>query len=621
MTVTVPTTNQEPAPPGGGFLLGPSRPGASWTPERLSEEHRAIRDALAEFIEREIEPRTAALEARSYEAHREVLARLGEAGFLGVEVPVEDGGAGLDRRTAVLVTEALGRTGSFAVTYGAHAGIGTLPLVFFGRDDQRARYLPGLAAGRLVGAYALTEPAAGSDAMAIRTRATRLPDGRFRLDGSKQFITNAGFADLFTVYAKVDGEAFTAFLVERNDPGLGVGPEEEKLGIHGASTCPVILDGVVVGPERVLGEIGQGHRVAFNILNVGRFKLAAACLGTMRPILATAVAYAQQRSAFGRPIGRFPLVAGKLVGMAARIYAVEALVYRLAGLIDARFGADEGAAATSTGRSEGGTAETGGGPAGGAAQLRALEEYAAECSIAKVFASEALDWVVDEFVQVHGGYGYIESYPAARAYRDARINRIWEGTNEINRLLVSQTLLRRAMRGRLDLLGAVGRAQEALLGGSTGPTMPGSGGAATPLAAERAQLEGLRTATLLLAGSAFSRFGTGLEEEQEIVAGIADLAGACLVGESAVLRAEQAATELAAERAAVHLDLARLVVADLLGPAELVARGLVGSVAAGDDARVLASGLRRLFRTEPVDRIAIGRRLGEAVLAAGGSPV
>ena len=404
--------------PGGGFLLGPTPAGTAATPERLSGEQRAIREALAAFVEREIVPRREALEARDYAAHREVLARLGEAGFLGVEVPAEYGGAGLDRVTAVVVAEALGGTGSFTVTYGAHAGIGTLPLVFFGTDDQRRRYLPGLAAGTLVGAYALTEPGAGSDAMGIRTRATRLPDGRFRLDGAKQFITNAGFADLFTLYAKVDGEAFTAFLVERGDGGLTVGVEEEKMGIHGASTCPLSLDGVVVGPERVLGEVGQGHRVAFNILNVGRFKLAAACLGAMRPALATAVAYARERRAFGRAIADFGLVAAKLVGMATRIYAVESLVYRLAGLVDARLAAAEAeaAGAGAAGISQSGS---GGTPAAGSethqaethqedgrgAYRRALEEYAVECSIAKVFASEALNWVVDELVQVHGGAG------------------------------------------------------------------------------------------------------------------------------------------------------------------------------------------------------------------------
>ncbi len=588
--------------PGGGFLLGPAAPGSAATPERLTEEQRAIRAALREFVEREIVPRRDALEARDYGAHRDVLARLGEAGFLGVEVPVEYGGAGLDRVTAVVVAEALGGAGSFTVTYGAHAGIGTLPLVFFGTDDQRRRYLPGLAAGTLVGAYALTEPGAGSDAMAIRTRAERLPDGRFRLDGAKQFITNAGFADLFTVYAKVDGEAFTAFLVERQDPGLSVGGEESKLGIHGASTCPLTFDGTIVGPDRLLGEIGRGHRVAFNILNVGRFKLAAACLGAMRPALTTAVAYARERRAFGRPIADFPLVAAKLTGMATRIYAVESLVYRLAGLVDARLAAAEAEAARAGDPTD--------------AYRGALEEYAVECSIAKVFASEALDRVVDELVQVHGGYGYVESYPAARAYRDARINRIWEGTNEINRLLVPGTLLRRATAGRLDLLSAARAAQEAVLVGS-----PLGGAASTgALGPSRARLEGLRQATLLLAGSAVTRFGSDLEAEQEILAGLADLAIACFAGEAVLLRAEQAADDDPA-RAGLHADLATLVVDDLLGPAELTARRLAGVMATGDEARVLAAAVRRLFRADPADLVALGRRVAAAVLAAGGPPI
>ncbi len=607
-----------PLVPGGGFLLGPAAPGSAATPERLTEEQRAIRAALREFVEREIGPRRDALEARDYGAHRTVLARLGEAGFLGVEVPVEYGGAGLDRVTAVVVAEALGGAGSFTVTYGAHAGIGTLPLVFFGTDAQRRRYLPGLAAGTLVGAYALTEPGAGSDAMAIRTRAERLPDGRFQLDGAKQFITNAGFADLFTVYAKVDGEAFTAFLVERQDPGLSVGPEEAKMGIHGASTCPVTFEGTIVGPDRVLGEIGQGHRVAFNILNVGRFKLAAACLGAMRPALVAAVAYARERRAFGRPIADFPLVAAKLVGMAIRIYAVESLVYRLAGLVDARLGAAEAEAAGAAVPTSGPAPTPGAHPeAVRDAYRRALEEYAVECSIAKVFASEALDWVVDELVQIHGGYGYVESYPAARAYRDARINRIWEGTNEINRLLVPGTLLRRATAGRLDLLSAARAAQEAVLGGSAVAGSAGSTGEGGPL---RARLEGLRQATLLLAGSAVTRFGSDLEAEQEVLAGLADLAIACFAGQAVLLRAEQAAGD-DPTRAALHLDLATLVVDDLLGSAELAARRLSGAVAAGDEGRVLAAALRRLFRSDPVDLVALGRRVAAAVLASGGTPL
>lgn len=605
MTTEEALARRAPQVPGGGFLLGLAAPGSAATPERLSEEQRAIRTALRAFVEREVEPRRDALEARDYQAHRTVLARLGEAGFLGVEVPVEYGGAGLDRVTAVVVAEALGGCGSFTVTYGAHAGIGTLPIVFFGTDAQRQRYLPGLAAGTLVGAYALTEPGAGSDAMAIRTRAERLADGRFRLEGAKQFITNAGFADLFTVYAKVDGEAFSAFLVERHDPGLGVGPEETKLGIHGASTCPLTFEGTVVGPERILGEVGQGHRIAFNVLNVGRFKLAAACLGAMRPALSTAVAYARERRAFGRPIADFGLVVAKLVGMATRIYAVESLVYRLAGLVDARLEAAEVEAAS---RDDPEAARD--------AYRRALEEYAVECSIAKIFASEALDWVVDELVQIHGGYGYIESYPAARAYRDARINRIWEGTNEINRLLIPGTLLRRATSGRLDLLSAARTAQEAVLSGSPSADVrsPGGGGSL------RARLEGLRQATLLLAGSAVTRFGADLEAQQEILAGLADLAIAAFTGESVVLRAEQAVAD-DPTRAAIHLDLATLIVDDLVASAELVARRVAAAVGAGDEARVLAAALRRLFRSDPVDLVAVGQRVAGTVVAAGGGPI
>ncbi len=582
--------------PGGAFLVAPAAVGDIPTPERLNEDQRAIRKAAATLVEREALPRREALEAKDYAAHRALLAILGRDGFLGIDVPEAFGGVGLDKTTSVAVTEAVAAAGSFAVTFSAHTGIGTLPLVFFGTDEQRARYLPGLAAGTTVAAYALTEPGAGSDAQAIRTRATRQPDGSWRLDGSKQFITNAGFADLFTVYAKVDGEQFTAFLVERGTPGLEIGPEERKLGIHGTSTCPLTFDGAVVPAGNLLGEIGKGHRVAFNVLNVGRFKLAAAALGAMKPALRIATAYASERRAFGRAIGEFPLVAGKLAELAVRTYITESVVYRIAGLIDARL---EGAEAA--------------GPDG----VRiALEELAVECSIAKVLASEELDATVDELVQVHGGYGYLEDYPAAQAYRDARINRIWEGTNEINRLLIPGTLLKRAMSGRLDLLGPARRAQEALLAGPSSDAS-GPGG---PLAAEHRLVDGLRQATLLLAGAAVQRFGAALEEQQEVLAGLADLAIALLALETVVVRAEQAATEAPA-RADDHLLLARLAVADRIGPAELTARTLAASVAEGDDARLLQAGLRRLLRADPVDRVPLARRVAASVRAAGGYPV
>ncbi len=582
--------------PGGAFLVAPAAVGEIPTPERLSEEQRAIRKSAAALVEHEAVPRREALEAKDYAAHRDLLAILGRDGYLGIDVPEAYGGVGLDKTTSVAVTEAIAAAGSFAVTFSAHTGIGTLPLVFFGTDEQRARYLPGLAAGTTVAAYALTEPGAGSDAQGIRTRATRQPDGSWRLDGSKQFITNAGFADLFTVYAKVDGEQFSAFLVERGTPGLSIGPEEHKLGIHGTSTCPLTFDGAVVPAGNLLGEVGKGHRVAFNVLNVGRFKLAAAALGAMKPALRTAAAYTSERRAFGRAIAEFPLVAGKLAEMAVRTYVTESVVYRIAGLIDARLESAESA-----------------GPDG----VRvALEELAVECSIAKVLASEELDAVVDEFVQLHGGYGYIEEYPAAQAYRDARINRIWEGTNEINRLLIPGTLLKRAMTGRLDLLGPARRAQEALLAGPSGDAA-GPGG---PFAAEHRIVDGLRQATLLLAGAAVQRFGTALEEQQEVLAGLADLAIAVLALETVVLRAEQAAVEAPA-RADDHAVLARLAVADRVGPAELTARTLAASVAEGDDARLLQAGVRRLLRADPVDRVPMARKAAASVMAAGGYPV
>ncbi|MGZ6341330.1 MAG: acyl-CoA dehydrogenase family protein [Candidatus Limnocylindrales bacterium] len=584
------------APQGGAFLVGPTEPASVFTPERLSDEQRAIRQAVEAFVVREVEPRRAAIEGKDFATHRALMRRLGEDGFLGVDVPEVYGGAGLDRVTSVVVTEALAPAESFAVTYAAHTGIGTLPLVFFGTDEQRTRWLPGLAAGELIAAYALTEPSTGSDAQAIRTKATRQADGSFSLYGSKQFITNAGFADLFTVYAKVDGEHFTGFLVERDTPGLTIGPEEHKLGMHGTSTCPLTFEGVRVPADHVLGEIGQGHRIAFNVLNVGRFKLAAAALGGMKPAVGIACRYAKERVAFGRPIIGFPLVAAKLVEMAQRTYAVESMVYRIAGLIDERL------ASVEHGEDAGASTE---------AVRKALEEYVVECSIAKVFASEESGSVVDELVQVHGGYGYIEDYPAARAYRDARINRIWEGTNEINRLLVPGTLIKRAVQGRLDLLGPARRAQEALL---AGPSFDHDDADDAPLAEETRLVEGLRTVTLLLAGAAFQRHGVAIQEQQELLAGLADLSIGLFAMESSVLRARATAGE-------THIDLARLVVADRIGPAELIARTLAASLAEGDEARLLQAGVRRLLRPEPSDRIALGRRMAERIVAAEGYPL
>lgn len=579
------------AAPGGSFMTGPAAPGSVFTPEHLSDEHRAIRDAVRAFVDKEYGPRREAVEAKDFAAHRALLERLGADGFLGIDVPEAYGGAGLDRISSLVVNEAIATAGSFAVTFAAHTGIGTLPVVFFGTDAQKERYLPGLAGGTTVGAYCLTEPAAGSDAMGIRTRATRLPDGRWQLDGTKQFITNAGFADLFTVYAKVDGDQFSAFLVERDAPGLTIGTEEEKMGLHGASTCPVTLEGVVVAEDALLGEIGKGHRIAFNVLNVGRFKLAAACLGGMRPALGIATRYATERTAFGKKLAEFPLIGGKLAAIAARTYAVESSVYRIGGLLEESLAAAEDASSPDAIRA-------------------ALEEYAVECSLAKVLASEELAFVVDELVQIHGGYGYIEEYPAAGYYRDARIHRIWEGTNEINRMLVPGMLLKRAMTGRLDLLGPAQLATDALMGGEL-REFDG------PFAVEETAVAAARTATLLLAGAAVQRHGTELEAEQEILAGLADLAIDLFAMESALERAKLAANR---PDASVHADLARLAVAERAASVETRAKALGASLADGDEARTLVAGLRRILRGEPVDRIALGRRVAASIIAHGGYP-
>ncbi len=574
-----------PPAPGGAFVVRAAEPDDVFTPERLDDMQRAIRDAVGEFVERAVAPRRDAVEARDYATHRALLRELGEQGYLGIDIPEAYGGAGLDKVTSLLVSEGLAESGSFAVTYGAHVGIGSLPLVFFGTEEQRRRWLPGLADGSIVAAYALTEPGAGSDAQGIRTRADLSPDGtHYLLNGGKQFITNAGFADLFTLYAKVGGEQFTAFLVPRDTPGLTVEPEEHKLGVRGSSTCALTLTDARVPVGNVLGEIGRGHIVAYNVLNVGRFKLAAGCLGGMRPAIDRALAYAADRRLFGRRLLDFPLTAERLATMAERTYAVESATYRSAGLIDGRLA----------------------GAHGDAEQARAaLEEYAIECSIAKVLASDGLIAVVDDLLQLMGGYGYVEDGGVAAMYRDARIHRIWEGTNEVNRLLVPGMLLRRAMRGRLDLLGPATRAGEALIS----PEPPIEDGA--PLDEELRQVRAMRIALLVAAGTAVQRYGERLDEEQEVLYRLADLAIALYAAESAVLRARLSGD-------ALQVDLARLVVASSVGAVERGTAEVAARVQEGDERRMTLAGLRRVLRREPLDAVAVRRAVAAALVERGG---
>ncbi len=578
---------------GGGFLLAEGDPAEVFTPERLTEEHRLTARSVTEFLERQVLPQTAALEGKDWELTRRLLRELGELGFLGTEVPEAYGGLELDKITSLVIADALGPASSFAVSVGAHVGIGMLPIVFFGNEDQKRRFLPRMARGELIGAYALTEPTAGSDAMAIRTTAVRTPDGgAYLLNGSKQFITNATFADLFITFAKVDGQQHTAFIVERSTPGLGVGPEEHKMGIRGSSTAALLFDNARVPAENLLGEVGQGFKIAMNILNMGRFKLAAGCLGAARAAFREAVLYARERRQFGRPISSFGLIKQKLAQMATRLYATESMVYRTGGLVDAALGG-EGADSK--------------------AVMAALEEYAVECSINKVFASEVLDFVVDETVQIFGGYGFIEEYPAARAYRDARINRLFEGTNEINRMVITGMLLRRAQRGQLPLVQAARAASEELLA----PPALGDGQGAGPLAAERQQVALAKKAALFAAGVALQKHAAGIEEQQEILAWLADMVAEIFAMESAVLRAAQAA----GGEESLHALLARGYVQEALPRLDALARQVLAASAEGEDLRTVLAGLRRLLRYTPLNTVALQRTIADRAVEAGRYPL
>lgn len=592
---------------GGGFLLTVTSPHDLFTPEDFSTEHRLAARTLGDFLEAEVEPRTAELETHNYQLMRQLLRRLGGLGFLGVDIPEAYGGSGLDFITSLLVGETMSR-GSFAVAYGAHSTIGTLPLVFFGTDDQKRRYLPGLAAGEIIGAYALTEPTAGSDALAAKTRAVLDAGGRgYRLTGTKQFITNAGFADLFTTYAKVDGERFTGFLVERGTAGLEIGPEEHKMGIKGSSTASLFFDQALVPAENVLGEIGGGHRVALNILNMGRLKLAAACIGAAKRALRQALAYAVERRQFGRPIASFGLVQEKLAEMAVRIYVLESMIYRTGGLIQTAREAGDGSA-----------------PA-----VAAVEEYAVECAIDKVYGSEAAGIVVDELVQIYGGYGFIEEYPAARAYRDARISRIYEGTNEINRLLITGMLLRRARRGRLPLLPAIEAAAKVPDGfesaGDVAGQEAGGGpfdhrdapGGVLALRALGAQVARAKHAALFAAGRALRAYGETLGEEQEVLARIADLVIEIFAMESAVVRALRAAS--AGLPVEAKGDLAQIAVAGGLARMEAACREMFAAMeASGEDGRRASlSAVHLLFGEAVHDVIRLRRRIAGRLLDAG----
>jgi butyryl-CoA dehydrogenase len=581
---------------GGSFLTEERDPQDVFTPEDLSEEHRQIAKTAIDFTQNEVMPAAAEIEAKNFAVTKGLLRKAGELGLMCVDIPEAYGGLEMDKVTSALIAESISKLASFSVAFSAHVGIGTLPIVWYGTEEQKRKYLPKLGTGEWIGAYALSESSSASDAMNCRTRAVLSPDGRhYILNGEKMWITNSGFADLFTVFAKVDGEKFSAFLIERNTPGFSIGSEEHKLGIRGSSTCPLILADCQVPVENLLGEVGKGHHIAFNILNIGRFKLGAACVGGARNSLNDGIGYAKERKAFGKAIAEFGLIQEKLAESATGIYAGEAMVYRAIGMIDAAL------------------ADVDTGAAGASREIqKRIEEYAVECSILKVWASEMLDTVVDHTLQIYAGYGYVEEYPAERAYRDSRINRIFEGTNEINRLIITGWLMKRAVAGQLPLLAAIKKLMDEVMAGPIAAEEREG-----PLSAEHHLLSNVKKMALFAAGAASQKYMMGLADEQEVMGALADCIMEVFALESCLLRAEKLVAARGESAARQAIAMTRYYGAKAAQTVELSARKVIATVAEGDMLRTQMAILRRLAKHEPADTIGLGRQIARHVLAAG----
>ena len=581
---------------GGEWLIVETDPVAVMTRERITNEHRMIEQSTLEFMNGEVLPVLDRLEQKDWALNRTLLQKCGALGLLGTNVPEAYGGVDLDKVATLLVSEQVASNSSFAATFGAQANLTILPIFMFGTEAQKVKYLPALVAGDLAGAYCLSESGSGSDALGAKARAMRQPDGSFVLSGEKMWITNGGFADVYIVFAKVDGEHFTAFIVERKWSGVSSGKEEHKLGLHGSSTTPVILQDVKVPADAVLGEIGKGHKVAFNVLNFGRFKLGAMCSGGARAAIGEAVKYASTRKQFGVAIATFGAIKHKLGEMTARQYALESMMYRTAGLIDQRIaGAPDKKADDPM------------------PMLQALEEFAVEASIAKVLGSETVDYVIDENLQIHGGNGFVHDYPAEGHYRDARVNRIFEGTNEINRLLIPGMLMKKALKGELPLLAAAKQLQDEIMS----PSMAMPDASDEPLIDETRACTVFKKVVLLIAGTAMQRYGTKLEQEQEVLSYLADILTDTYTAESAVLRARDAAARKLAN-ADAHADAARVTTNEAAGRIELAARSCLAAMAEGDVLRTQLAALRRLMKVTPVNTVAMRRRLADASVAKGG---
>lgn len=577
---------------GGAFLISTCTPDDIFTPADLSDDQRLIAQTADEFVAKEVVPNIPDLEAKKEGLMARMLKKAGEIGLLGGAIPEAYGGSGLDKVAATVLAEKISGYASFAVSHGGHAGIGTIPIVYFGTEAQKKKYLPRIATGEILSCYCLSEPQAGSDALAARTRAVLSPDGKnWILNGQKMWITNGGFADLYIVFAKVDGEKFSCFIVEKGTPGFHAGPEEHKMGIRGSSTTPIFFENSPVPKENLLHEIGRGHIVAFNTLNVGRFSLGAYCLGGAKKVLEAAAKYSKERTAFGKQLAEFGLIKGKLGEMAIRIFAVESMIYRSAGMVEGAVAA--GAAGADKSQQA----------------MQVLEEYAIESSISKVMGSEIGDYCVDEAVQIFGGYGFHEDYPVARAYRDSRINRIFEGTNEINRMLIIQMLMKRAMAGILPLIPAAMKLGEEVLGG---PSMDNA--SAGSLSEEDRSLGQAKKIFLLAAGTAVQRFREQLADHQEIVAALSNIVMDVYAMESSLRRAQKAAAARSSV-AGVMMDAATAFVYDALDRIEKEARTALASAADGDTLITQLAVSRRFAKHAPVDTIALRRRIADAVLA------
>jgi alkylation response protein AidB-like acyl-CoA dehydrogenase len=592
---------------GGDWLLEETSADAVFTPEKLSDEHRMIRQTAEEFAAKEVVPALADLEKKDWALARKLLQRGGELGLIGVDTPEEYGGVGLDKAASVVVGGALGGCASFSATFGAQTGLTIIPILCFGTEAQKQQYLTKIVSGEMIGAYCLSESGSGSDALSARTKAVKAADGSWILNGEKMWITNGGFADVFIVFAKVFEEesslpagalaqagassasprdavgsgGFSAFIVERGFPGVSSGKEEHKMGLHGSSTTPVILQDAKIPAENLLGEVGKGHKIAFNVLNYGRFKLAAMVAGGSKMIIGEAARYASTRKQFGVSINTFGAIKHKLGEMVAREYAVESMLYRTTGLIDAAIEAGSGEYA--------------------AKALASLEEFAIEASILKVAASELTDFVVDENVQIHGGNGFVKDYPAEGHYRDARVNRIFEGTNEINRLLIPGMLVKRALKGSLPLIAAAQKIQADLLSVSA---PPGPGGRPDPQG--RRTIQGMKDVSIALLGLALQTFGPKLEQEQEVMMLIADCVMDTFAAESAMLRSESNAGN------ALHQTAAELVVSSAANRVDLNARAALPAIVSGDTLRVMQSALKRLLKVPSVNAVALRRTLSDA---------